>query len=241
MGTSDDIGMTRYSSETKKEEIKVNHMRSVLRFLILLGAVMLLSGCNQAEEAVVLPTDTPLPPTPTEVLPTDTPVPPTDTPVPPTDTPIPPTDTPIPPTETPTSTPIPPTETPTPEPTKDLPESPVTKLDDLMGTWKPEKYGHYTTEYRADGVVQLIDNNGQVVETDLCSFEGDVLSCSSDNCAKADVNTGIVTIFTCFGKYRVFITKDGDIPVRLRYELIEDENDMRAGMLTLGPWVWVEE
>jgi hypothetical protein len=219
----------------------MNHMKFTLRLLILLGAVMLLFGCNQLEETEVLPTDTPLPPTHTEVLPTDTPVPPTDTPIPPTDTPIPPTDTPIPPTETPTFTPIPPTETPTPEPTKDLPEFPVTIWEDLMGTWKPEKYGNYTSKYKADGVAQLIDNNGQVVETGICSLEGDVLSCSSDNCVKTDANTGTVTLFTCIGKYRVFITKDGDIPVRLRYELIEDKNEVRAGMLTLGPWVWVEE
>jgi hypothetical protein len=211
----------------------MNHMGFVLRLLILLGAVMLLFGCNQLEEAEVLPTDTPLLPTHTKVLPTDTPVPPTDTP-------IPPTDTPIPPTETPTLTPIPPTETPIPEPTKDLPEFPVTLWEDLMGTWKPEKHGNYTTRYQADGMAQPIEN-GQVVETGICSLEGDVLSCSSDSCEKADVTTGTITLFTCIGQYRAFITKDGDVPVRLRYELIEDDNWIRAGMLTLGPWVWVEE
>ena len=204
----------------------MNHMKFFLRLLILLGAVILLYGCSQVEETEVPPTDTPLPPTPIEV--------------PPTDTPVPPTDTPIPPTVTPTPTPLPPTETPSPEPTVVLPEFPVTKWEDLMGTWKPEKYGNYTTKYKAEGVAQLIENE-QIVETGACSFEGDVLSCSSPNCAKADANTGTVTIFTCIGKYRVFITKDGDIPVRLRYELIEDENDIRAGMLTSRPWVWVEE
>ena len=221
-----------------EEEIKMNHMTLALRLLILLGAVMLLLGCNQVEEAKVLPTDTPLPPTHTEALPTDTPVPPTDTPIPSTETPTP---TPIPPTETPTPTPIPPTETPTPEPTKDLPEYPVTAWEDLVGTWKPETYRSNTVRYKADGVAQLRDHNGQVVETDICNVEAGVLSCSSDNCAKADAKTGTVTLFTCIGEYRVFITMDGEFPVRLRYELIEDQNDIRAGMLTLGPWVWVEE
>jgi hypothetical protein len=188
---------------------------------------MLLFGCNQLEQAQVLPTDTPLPPTHTEVLPTDTPVPPTDTP--------------IPPTETPTLTPIPPTETPTAEPTKDLPEFPVTMWEDLLGTWKPEKHGNCKSRYKADGVAQLIDSSGQVWEANTCSLEEGILSCSSDYCARTDANTGTVTEFTCVGKYRVFVTKDGDIAVRLRYELIEDENDMRADMLTLWTWVWVEQ
>lgn len=213
----------------------MNQIKFIPRLLFLLGAVLLLMGCNQVEETEVAVVGA------TEAPPTDTLLPPTQTDIPPTDTPVPPTDTSIPPTETPTPTPLPPTETPTPEPTVDLPEFPVTLWEDLMGTWKPEKYGNYTSKYKADGVAQLIDNNGQVVETGVCSLDGDVLSCSSDNCTKGDANTGTVTIFTCIGKYRVFITKDGDIPVRLRYELIEDENDIRAGMLTLRPWVWVEE
>jgi hypothetical protein len=213
----------------------MNHVKFFLRLLVLLGSVMLLVGCNQVEEtkvAVVEATEAPL---------TNTPLPPTPTEVPPTDTPVPPTDTPIPPTETPTSTPLPPTETPTPEPTKDLPEFLVTKWEDLMGTWKSEKFGNSTQKIKADGVAQLIDNNGQVVETGLCSFEGDVLSCSSETCVKTDVNAGTVTFYTCIGKYRVYLTKDGDIPVRLRFELIEDPNEIRAGGLTLSPWVWVEE
>jgi hypothetical protein len=204
----------------------MNQLTFLLRLLIILGALMMLFGCNQVEVTEVPPTDTPLPPTPTEV--------------PPTDTPVPPTDTAIPPTITPTSTPLPPTETPSPEPTKDLPEFPVTQWEDLMGTWKPEKYGNYTAKYKAEGIAQLIENE-QIVETAACSFEGDVLSCSSPNCPKADANTGTVTYYTCIGSYRVFITKDGDTPVRLRYELIEDPNEIRAGMLTLRPWVWVEE
>ena len=211
----------------------MNLIKFELRSLILVGAVMLMFGCSPVEGNEVFPTDTPLPPTPTEVIPTDTPVPATDTP-------IPATDTAMPPTETPTFTPLPPTETPTLELTKDLPELPVTSWDDLIGTWKPEKYGNYTVKYEADGVTKLIENE-QVVETGMCSLDGDVLSCSSDFCAKTDVSTGTVTFYTCIGKYNVFITKDGDIPVRLRYELIEDANDVRAGMLTLRPWVWVEE
>lgn len=211
----------------------MNPSKFVLRSLILLSILMLFFGCSQVEENEVLPTDTTIPPTPTEV-------PPTDTPVPPTDTPIPPTDTPVLPTVTPTFTPLPPTETPTVEPTKDLPELPVTSWEDLIGTWEPEKYGNYTVKYEAEGVTKLIEN-GQVVETGICSLDGDVLSCSSDFCAKTDATTGTVTFYTCIGKYKVFITKDGDTPVRLRYELIEDANDIRAGMLTLRPWVWVEE
>jgi hypothetical protein len=213
----------------------MNHMKFILWLLILLGAVMLLFSCNQVKETEVAVVEA------TEIYQTNTPLPPVPTEVPPTNTPVPPTDTPIPPIDTPTSTPLLPTETPTPEPTKDLPEVPVTKWEDLVGTWTVDKLRNFTTKYKADGITQVIDKGGQVFETDLCSFEGDVLSCSSDYCSKVDADTGKVITFTCIGKYRVFITKDGDIPVRLRYELIEDLNTTRAGMLTQWTWVWVEE
>jgi hypothetical protein len=225
-------------------------MFSVSMILFVLISILLVS-CGTPAAPETTPTneltDTPVPAQPTDqptpIPPTATPtatlVPPTETPVPPTETPVPPTETPVPPTKTPTFTVIPPSET--PEPTKDLPEVPVTTWEDMIGTWKPEQYGMFTTKYLADGIAQLIDNKGLVVETGVCSLDGDVVSCSSDYCAKADAYTGTVTFYTCIGKYRVFITKDGDIPVRLRFELIEDENQNRAGILTIRPWVWVEE
>ena len=203
-------------------------------FVVVLSFTMLL-GCSQVEDPAVAVVEEPAAP------PTNTPLPPTPTEVPPTETQVPPTETAVPPTETLTPTPLPPTETPTPEPTKNLPEVPVTQMEDLVGQWGVGKYNNYIETFDADGTAILKDNKGQIVDLALCHFDGDLLTCISDNCTKADANTGTVTKYTCTCTYRVFLTKDGDTPIHLRYEVVEDPVEFRMGMLTLKLWFWMDE
>jgi hypothetical protein len=180
---------------------------------------ILLVSCDISETLVTSPTD--------ESTDTRVPVQPTDKPAS------------LRSTAAPTATAIPPTET--PAPTKDLPEVPFMTFEDLLGTWKPENSGFYRVNYQVDGMAQLIDSNGQAPDTGVCSFDRDVVPCSSEPSLRYDRNTEPSIISTCIGTYNILITNDGDIPVRLKYHFVEDENDMRAGILTLELWVQAEE
>jgi hypothetical protein len=87
----------------------------------------------------------------------------------------------------------------------------------------------------------LKDGTGNILDTGSpYQFDGDVLSMTSKNCTKVDASGTEVITYTCTGTYYVFLTKDGDTPIRLRFEVIEDPNDMRKGILT-QPLVWVEK
>ena len=185
--------------------------------LFLAGSLVTTSGCQPADIAATVA------PTEPVALPTNTPVPPTETHLPT-------------PTEEPTTTPKP-TETPIPEPTKELPEVQVTRCEDTVGTWQTKNGMTITTQ--ANGAVILKDGTGNIIDSGQCQFEGDLMVATSKNCTKQD-GARIIT-YTCTGTYRVFLAKDGDTPVYLRYELVEDPNMTRSNIMTMQLWMWVEE
>ena len=192
-----------------------------LSYVLLIGLVMIfMSSCKveepevvQVEEPTVTQTNTPIPPTPTEVPPTETPVPPTATPLPPTETPI------------------PPTATLSPEEIEALPEEPVTEWEDMVGTWEPEKFKIGFIGFAGDGTTILKDSTGSVLDTAQCNFSDDVLSCTSDTCSRVDSTGTGVEYYTCTSTYHIFMAKHNGTPVRLRYEVIDDPDDIRRNMI----------
>ena len=208
-------------------------IKTVQRFALFLVAITLLLGCSQSgepevekpQEEAALPTHTLLPPTPTDVPPTE----------------VPPTETPIPPTETPSPTPLPPTKTPTLEPTEPLPEFQVTVYEELVGTWQAANRIKDYVVFTEDNISKALDRNGMPVSSSMVHFENDILVVQSNSCMIADASTGTVSVESCTATYKVFLSKDGDIPVCLRFEVIEDPYGMRKASVTGPLWCWYDE
>jgi len=190
------------------------YSKFLVMFVIFVGTALFLVGCGQVDEEVLVAE-----------------VPATNTPLSLTKTTIPPTQTPLPPTETP----VPPTETPIPEPTEELVETQVLDLADMVGTWLPEKFGAYEMIIK-DGM-GYIKQAGVAVDSGQAIIEDGVYSISSDTCTKVDASGTNIILYTCWGKYKVFLTKSGNTPHHLRFEFIEDENNMRKGLLTQN-WMY---
>ena len=73
-----------------------------------------------------------------------------------------------------------------------------------------------------------------------CKFIGELLTCDQV-CEKYDDALGKNTYTPCINTYKVFLTRDGDTPVRLRFEAAEDPLISDGWFLSLHDWVWVEE
>jgi hypothetical protein len=205
-------------------------------YILLLGvSICLLLGCSQSGEPEIVE------PTATTAPVTNTPLPPTPTEIPPTETPVPPTETPIPPTETPSPTPLPPTKTPTPEPTEPLPEFQVMNYEELVGKWQAANRVKDYTVFQDDGVSKYLDRNGVQLSAGLARIENGILIIDSNECAIADASAGTVSFESCTATYKVYLSKDGDIPVCLRFEVIEDPDGMRQSTVTGPLWCWYEE
>jgi hypothetical protein len=217
--------------------------RKNLIVILLIGLMVVpLSGCDQTENpGVALAQATGVPPTNTPLPPTQTTIPPTATPIPQTDTPVPPTETPIPQTETPTATLVPPTATSTPEPTEPLPEFLVTNYEDMIGKWVSTSLRKDYMVFKASGVSQGFEKNGALIGSSMVHFENDLFLTESKECQIVDAATGTVVVERCTGIYKVYLSKDGDTPVCLRFEVIEDPDGMRSAFITPYLWCWAKE
>ncbi len=199
-------------------------MKKSICLIILIGA-WLLAGCQADSTAVRNVSDLPAASNAQVVDdPVEAPtVPPTETPVPPSATPIPPTNTPVPPTDTP----LPPTEAPLPETNQDVTEVLVTDVKDLVGTWLPEDGVDYVLTFQEDGLLLHYMSN-TLKSQGRGEFDGEIYYVKS-------ITTGYEAT------YKVYLAKDGDTPLYLRFEVVEDESWYREYMWTGRNWLWSGE
>jgi hypothetical protein len=202
-------------------------MKSKAKILFILVVMLSLGLVLAACGAQAVPTATPAPPT---AVPTPTPVPPTDTPIPPSKTPAPPTATPMPPTDTPapTDTPVPPTETrvpPTAPPIQPTPgEIVATQVEDVVGIWlipaAQAKSASQPTEHHLELTKEggyRFTAGGRTRDSGQFWFEDTQFVIVWSECVWGREITS-----PCPSTYYVYVTKEGDKPVRLRFVMIDE-------------------
>lgn len=214
--------------------------KSIYLILGALCLLILLSACSQGTnqipsteivaftpESTAVPTATT---TPTQEPTSTSTVPPTST----TTSTKEPTATSPPPTSTPSLTP-----SPTLEPTEPLPEFQVLNLEELVGTWQTEKFGLERLTFKSNGDFEVFSGElGKVVNDAKCHFEGDNWVCVSPTCYKWEDNIHVK--YTCTSCYKLFITRNGDLPVKLRFEVVEDPYGDRRNDFEFNEWSWQE-
>lgn len=201
--------------------------RSIWVTLIIFLAAIVLVACssNSSEELG----SSPSPPTGESNSPVD----PSPTPIPPSPTAVPATSTVPPPTETP----IPATKTPTQEPTAVLIEYVATSPEDLVGDWVSPL--GYDLRFISTGeflqTIELSAGGGYY------EFKDEQLNLDSRSCRKWDDNADDWVFFGCVASYTVYVTKEDDSIVMLRFDLIDDPDSNRSKGLVENPWTRVEE
>lgn len=191
-------------------------LRKTIYPVLMVGLLLsMLAGCQAAPQA-------------TEPAPTETPIPPSSTPAP-SNTPEPTA------TLVPTETPIPPTATITLSPAE-----PIASIDDITGVW----LGYWS------------DIN--MLNLEFTNFKRMTVSFSRDNSMIArsyfTIENGLLTFTTVDGPaiasacqanpvatYRVSITRRGDQPVSLYFELVgEDACVDRVDLFDGDTLTWIE-
>lgn len=145
-------------------------------------------------------------------------------------------------TPVPRATPVPPSPAPTPRPSPTMSSGPPVQAPvparapaDVIGFWKTHVSGanvDVTLEFRPDGTFNLdeIGASGRPVDKfdGAYSVSEGQLILDADRCNKW-IAAGQVEFFHCQGIYKVSSSYQGDIPVKLRFVLIEDGDPERAG------------
>ena len=113
----------------------------------------------------------------------------------------------------------------------------------MIGTWdNTAKYSWLKKiVFNAEGKILYYDRVS-IKAIGQYSYEGDVLIITDKSCVKNDESTGgKIVYYSCSGTYRVYLSKDGNTPIRLRFELIDDPSLNRVIILTENPFLWVEQ
>lgn len=210
-----------------------------LRFPVII-LVCLLAACNQsAAIEVTVPTPTAQTLTATRPAPTKTPLSPTVTRTSPPPTAMPPTATAMPPTELPSSpTAVLPTATPTAETTVVLQETITSQPEDLIGSWESQR--GLQIIFTQSGGARIIDSEGgEMVGVGKFHFAGEQLVLDSDVCLK--YQSGFAVESPCMAFYTVYILKEEDEVVGLRFDNIEDPYRDRRNAMTGRDWGRIEE
>jgi hypothetical protein len=134
------------------------------------------------------------------------------------------------------------TQPPTPAPTATVaPEVLASKAEDVIGVWLGRHYHsdiEIHVEYTKEGtfrrmVVSEIDKN-RLSDQGKFWLEGTQLKLES---AGGRCLTQKGEALTCIGTYQVYVTKEGDKPVKLRFVAVEDKDyDRRIFLRTLNKY-----
>jgi hypothetical protein len=119
---------------------------------------------------------------------------------------------------------------PTQPPPTPAPEILATKAEDIVGLWQGKTcLGHIThTEYTKEGTfcVTVVNGDAKGMKSDQGKFwfEGSQLKLESEGgtCLTAQGET-----ITCIGTYQVYVTKQADKPVKLKFVAVDDQYTTR--------------
>lgn len=115
-------------------------------------------------------------------------------------------------------------------PTQPTPTQPMevlaSKVEDVVGVWRGQTcMGHKThTEYTKEGTfcVTVISGDAKGMRSDQGKFwfEGTQFKIESEG---GSCLTAQGEMITCIGTYQVYVTKQGDKPVKLRFVAVDDQ------------------
>ena len=112
-----------------------------------------------------------------------------------------------------------------PPPTQAL-EVLASKVGDVVGVWQGKTcLGHEThTEYTKEGTfcVTVVEGDAKGMRSDQGKFwfEGTQFNIESEGGSCLTVQGEVIT---CTGTYQVYVTKQGDKPVKLRFVAVDDQ------------------